>query len=192
MPTETLTSIVLQAKLTAALGLQLDSGARTPSANQGLNVTPNTTLAEGTGAGQANFIWSSGYDSTWRTVSASGSEDLDVYDLAAFDIGAGAGKDAHGQAVALNEIVGLLLHVKPDSVGTMLVGGEGTGSAWNSIFNGSDTAQLGPFGADGLCLLFNPPASAWAVADTSNHLLTIAEPSGAGDLQYRVVLLGRQ
>lgn len=188
----TLSNIVVKATLTAIVNNAIDSGAttaKTAQCAQGkeLSVGSNglTALANGTSANQADMVWGD----EARALASAATENLDVYDLAAFDIGAGAGKDAVGQAWAAVEIVGFLIHNRPTSTGDLIIGGEGSGAAWNSPFNASDTAKLGPLGPGGFALYFDPTNPALAVADSTNHLLKF-EASG-GDLTYDVFLIGR-
>ncbi len=190
---EAISNFKLVAKLLGNLQLSIDTAAQTASVPQGRNVTPNTAITNGTGANQADRAWAIGVgDDNPRTLASGANEDLDLYDLAAIDIGAGAGKTALGQDWTLAEIVAVLFHVDPDSDGTMVIGGGGAATALNSFFNGSDSAQLGPFGADGGVLLWNHGvANAFAVADVTNHLLKITEASAGGVLSYRAVVLGR-
>lgn len=178
---------VITAVMKATLQNLVDGDTLTASVAQGFEATPSTALTNGTGANQADVIWS---DQS-RTLSASATENVDVYDLGTIDIGAGAGLDALGQAVANAEVVGVVVKVDSSSGGTLLIGGEGSGAAWNSIFNGSDTATLGPIGAGGFVVLYNPVDPAFAVADTTNHLLKFAEAGGASSVTYSIGLIAR-
>jgi hypothetical protein len=155
------------------------------SCEQGGDVRPTTSLTNGTGANQANRAW----QDRARTLLSGATENLDLFDLGAIDIGAGAGKSALGQAINLAKVVGLLIHVDPASAGTLKIGGEGSGAAWNSVVDGNDTAKLSGFGADSFLFLFCPTLAAWDVADATNHLLKF-EAVG-GNVTYSVYLVGR-
>ena len=117
----TLTSPRVVATITASLANSIDNGVTSAGATQGFSFTPATALANGTSANQCDRVWSS----TARALSTSATENIDLYDLAAFDIGGGAGKDATGQAFTNVELVALLIVNKSTSVGNLLVGGEG-------------------------------------------------------------------
>ena len=67
--------------------------------------TPGTKLTDGTTVNTADRVW----EDTARPILSAASENIDLYDLAAFDIGAGAGLDALGQALAFAEIVCILV-----------------------------------------------------------------------------------
>lgn len=177
-----LESISLSATLSATLKNTLADGTTAFSGSVGRQV--KLTLTSGITANKADRGW----EAVSRALADAATEDIDLYDLASVDIGGGAGKDASGQAFVAAEIVGLLIHNSPDSVGSLKVGGKGTAAAWNSIFDGDDDAKLvlppGAFVALGC-----PADPAWAVADTTNHLLKMEASGGA--VTYTIALLAR-
>lgn len=143
-------------------------------------------LLNGAGADQANFLF--GDDE--RSLAGSATEDLDLYDLGSFDIGAGAGKDAFGQTPALAKLVAFIIRNSPESVGDLLVGGKAAATAFNSWFNGDDDALIVlPPGA--AFMIIAPAFAGYAIADTSNHLLKIAA-SAAGAVTYSFALAARK
>lgn len=142
------------------------------------------TLATGTGADQADRLWSS----AGRVLTSGSGETIDLYDLAAINIGAGAGLDALGQSFALAEIACLAIKNLASSVGNLLIGGEGTAATWNSLFDGSDTAKL-TLRPGGVFVAYAPVDPAYAVADVANHLLRIA--ASGGDVTYDILFIGR-
>lgn len=178
--TRSLSSFKAQASLGASLANSLTSGVA--SVTQKLEAA--YAFVTGTAAGQADRVW----EDVDRTLTGATSENIDMYDLGSIDIGAGAGKDGAGQALALVEICGLLIVNDSESVGDITVGGEGSGAAWNSLFSGSDAYTLGPIPPGGFVLIVNPANPAWAVADTTNHLLKIAS---SDDVTYSIAILGR-
>lgn len=184
---ETLSSIVLSMTLKATQVLSLDGATKSAAAALGDAITK--ALTTGTGPNQADKIWADAA----RTINSGSSEDIDLYDLAAFDIGAGAGKGPMGQAIALAEVVALLVYVDPVSTGKLWIGGKNTAAAWQSAFHldgvADDGAGVGPFGPGGGCLLFEPNDPAFLVADTSNHLLKMR--ATGGNVTYYPIVLGR-
>ncbi len=141
-------------------------------------------FASGTTANKADRAW-------WSLgrALAVGSEDFDLYDLASVDIGAGAGLDPLGQALAFAEIC-LLIVVNNDADGSLRVGGKATTAAWNSPFGGSDDDAYILIPPGGFIVLACPSDPAWVVADTSNHLLKV-EAITADVSDYDIILLGR-
>lgn len=143
------------------------------------------TLSSGTTADKADRFW---YDSG-RTITSASSEDIDVYDLGSIDLGAGAGKDALGQTWTVAEIVALIVVNETASAGSLLVGGKSATTAWNSPFGGSDDDAFIELKPGGSLILFAPSDPAYAVADTTNHLLKMA--ASGGNVTYAIGLLGR-
>lgn len=152
-----------------------------------LNLT--ASLTDGTAASKADKCWFS----QDRSLSGTTPEDIDMYDLASFDIGAGAGKDPHGNSLANAELVALLIRNDSTSTGNIYVGGKSSGTAqFNSFLaasqSASDTAQVGPIVPGGWFMIYAPTDPAYAIADTTNHLLTITPTANA---TYDVYMLTR-
>ena len=140
------------------------------------------TFTSGTSANQATREWEDD-----RTLTTGATENIDLFDFGTLDIGGGAGLDSLGQALALTGIKGLLIQNSASSGGNLLIGGEGSAGAWNTLFNGVDTSVIKlPAGAS--IMVSIPTASGLAVADTSNHLLKMANDSGG--CTYTVHLIG--
>lgn len=139
-------------------------------------------FANGTGADQAQrFLGSKG-----RTLSST-SENIDLFDLASLNVGAGAGLDSLGQAFAITGIKLLYVANASTSAVDLLVGGLAAATAWNTLFNADDDAiiTLHP-GAS--MLVATPKAAGYAVADSTNHLLKIEASGGAAT--YDIAVLG--
>lgn len=183
--TEQISGAQVSVTLQATLQNSIDGNSVLAAASQGYQYNP-TQPTNGTGANQADRIWSD----SGRTLTDGNSESLDVYDLGSIDLGAGAGRSALGQAVTFDEIVGLMIiNRSPSGGGDLVIGGEGSGAAWSTLFNGSDTAKLGPVGPGGCLFVYSPDTSAISVEDAVDHLLKI-EAAG-GDVTYDIVILGR-
>jgi len=182
--TEQLNTIKASVSLTAILENLIDGGGRTASVSQGVQWSPATALTSGTTANKADRIWQ---DSA-RTLVAATNEDLDLFDAGTIDIGAGAGRDALGQPVANVELVGLLIVNQATSAGDLIIGGNGTAAAFNSIFNGSDTAQLSVH-PGGVQFIFSPDDPSYVITDATNHLLRLA--ASGGDVTYDIAGLFR-
>lgn len=178
----------IKAELTANLSNTVEGATQAgtkPSIQAGRGYKYSASdIASGTLANQADRIW----HSISRALTSGSSETIDVYDLGSLDIGAGAGRDGLGQLWTVAEIVGILIRSATTSAGNLIIGGEGSGAAWNSLWNGSDTAQL-LLPPGGLFLMASPADPAWAVTDVTNHLLKLAASGGA--VTYDITLLGR-
>lgn len=88
------------------------------------------TMANGVSANQWNRVWSS----KDRVITAGNSEDFDVYDFAGTDIGAGAGNDALGQSLAIEEIVAIAVVVTAGA-GSLEVMPSNPTNHWTSMPN---------------------------------------------------------
>jgi len=119
-----------------------------------------------------------------RVVTSGNNEDLDLYDLAGFDNTV----DLLGNTTTFAEIVAIIVENESGSAGTLVLGGNGTAAAWNSPFNADDDGAL-TIAAGGFVLIANPKDAAYAVTDTSNHLLRVA--ASGGNITYNIGVLGR-
>lgn len=146
---------------------------------------PSATLASGTSALQADRI----VQFTDKAVAVGTPWDLDLYDLGTDDAGGGAGRDRLGQLWVAVELVAILVTVKSTSAGSIILGNVGSGAAFNSLFNGSDTAELGPIPPGGFVMLANFANPAFAITDATNHLLRFAASGGTATIT--VTLLAR-
>jgi hypothetical protein len=172
----------VQLRLTAEYKNPLTGAVATPIAN--LIAELAATLDNGTGADQANQPWAS----FSRTVASGSPTDIDFYDLGSLDIGAGAGKDPLGQSFTNAELVALFVKNDDNSAANLLVGGNGTTACFNSMFNSDDDGTLVIMPGGGF-LIFAPTNPAYAIADTSNHLLRFA--SASGTITYHVLAIFR-
>lgn len=170
----------IKVTLTGNLKNTLTDG-QSVSTTIGKNV--NLNLSTGTGLNQFNRGWQS-----TRTLTNT-SENIDLYDLGSLDVGAGAGEDGLGLGLAATAVVALFIENLSTSAASLLIGGESSGATWNSPFNASDTAKLS-IPANGGVLLYAVGASAFAVADTTNHLLKIEASGGTANYTITVFFRG--
>jgi hypothetical protein len=138
------------------------------------------SLTAGTASDKANVL----YTETDRALTSGQNDDLDVYDLAVFD----QTTDLLGNTITFTEIVAICVRNQSGSAGNLLLGGISATTAWNSMFNGDDDAVLN-IHPGGLFLLSAPDDPAYAVADTSNHLLRVN--ASGGNITYDIAILGR-
>jgi hypothetical protein len=140
------------------------------------------TLTNGPGLNQGDQLF---HDR--RTLATTATETIDMFDFA---ISAGAAQlDSLGNALAMDRVKVFLFFNRSTTAGeTFTIFGEGTGAAWNSPLNGSDTAKA-IVGPGGVLLLTNPSAAGMAVADTTNHLFKV-ENTGAGSNDYDIIVVG--
>ena len=131
------------------------------------------TIANGTGANQANMIW---HDQ--RTLAASTSEDLDL---------SGVLTDSFGVSVALARVKAIIVSAAAANGGLIQVGGAAGNQFVNWVANASDIIQIR---AGGFMLLAAPDATAYAVTATTGDLLKIANTDGAAAGTYDIYIIG--
>jgi hypothetical protein len=174
----------VELKMTGTItNAQTSAGESGDTLNHDFSHVFSQTFANGTSANQVQRGW----NSENRAISSGGSENLDLYDMASVDVGGGAGLDPLGGSLALSGIKALIIKNESSSAGNLVVGNESSAATWNSFFSGSDTATFTLVPGASFCVL-DPSAAGLAVADTSNHLLKMAAPSG--DVDYTIALIG--
>lgn len=142
------------------------------NATQAVNLRRPLDVTSGTGAGQADLF----YVDT-RTLSASGTEDLDL---------AGGLVDAFGATQTHVEVVALLVSAAAANTNNVLVGGAGS-NAWSAIFgDATDTLVLKP-GASVLLMC----DAGYAVTAGTGDLLKIANSSSGTAVTYTIAVVGR-
>lgn len=139
----------------------------------------DTNLTSGTGKDKADRLF---HDT--RSLAAGAYEVIDMYDLAVD--GGSAGEDSLGQALANLSAKALTIRNKNTTATNDLVIGACTAAGcWGSLFNGNTLANFrcGPGGAFSVEA---PSALGITIADSTNHLLKIAN-SGSATIAYDIV-----
>jgi hypothetical protein len=135
-----------------------------------LDLSVAHALATGTGASQADKLWSD-----QRTLAPSAADALDL---------AGGITDALGATVTLVRVKGLL--ICNDSTSETLTVGAGA-NPWITWLNASgDAVKVAP---GGTLLLVAPDATAYAVTAGTGDTLTVTNSGGAATI-YRIVVVG--
>lgn len=138
------------------------------------------SFATGSGINGASYVWSD-----TRTLAASATETL--------TIDAPAARDALGQTLALTKIKAIYIRNKGgasvSASDILKVGGEGSADAWNSLFDGSDTAKT-TVEPNGFLIRVAPSANGYAVANPGNFKLKMENTNGAQAITYDIVLIG--
>jgi hypothetical protein len=133
-------------------------------------------LTSGTGLNQANYQW---HDT--RTLTGGASETVTVTAPIAIDY--------IGRTLALTKIKALYIQNKSTTAGNILkIGGDGSTAAWNSFFDGSDTAKC-IIQPGGCLLVCAPDLDGLACAAGTNAALKINNVGGSS-LDYDIILIG--
>lgn len=109
--------------------------------------------------------------SDYSLTVAAGNLDIDLYDLASLDIGAGAGRDNLGASWAQAKVYTVVIGNSSTSAGTLRIDQNGAGStAWTGLFGGNTVLDL-PAGAFVAASLGTGGAT---VTDVTNHILRLS------------------
>lgn len=138
----------------------------------------NAALSNGNAAGQANQIYAQKI-----TLAGGASQSLNLYNF-------GGALDPVGNAYAQ---VGVKLvfiqNLSATESDTLLIGGDESGSAWTSPFNGSNSAVAVANGG-GSVLFYDAGATGYPVAaDGTNTVLKLANASGES-FDINVIIIG--
>jgi hypothetical protein len=133
-------------------------------------------LTNGTGAGQADRLWSD-----TRTLAASATEDLDL---------SGTGlTDAFGTTVTFPKVSAVIVKAAPGNTNNVVVGAAAT-NAWATLLNATGTITLRP-GAWVAIAVGEADASGYATTAGTGDLLRVAN-SGAGTaVSFDIIVVGK-
>lgn len=161
-------SATLTAKLLAEQSSALDLGVVAFD----LNEIKSIALADGTGADQADQLWTD-----QRTISASSNDDLDL---------AGSLTNALGATATFARIRALYVEAALGNTNNVVVGG-GTNPFVNWVADGTDKVIVRP---GGVLLLANRDATGYAVTASTGDVLRIANSGSGTSVTYNVAILG--
>jgi len=141
-------------------------------------------LNNGVSASQANRAWKT----VGESLSSGASIDIDLYDFASFDIGAGNGVDALGQAMAIEEIVTLMIKQSSGSTGRLEINvtnptGKATWIPSLTVANGAALKNGGIF------IMHQPDTDAFDIQDGVSH--TVRLTANGGDVEWDMWILAR-
>lgn len=145
----------------------------------------NSRLASGIEAGQSNRAWSE----TDITISSGATLDIDLYDYAGRDIGAGVGRDALGQVLTVEEIVCLAIKMTAGP-GQLEIMPTAPANAVAFIPAGLATvANGGALKANGIRMWYQDAVDAFDITDASSNLLRLGANGGA--VTFDILVAGR-
>lgn len=137
-----------------------------------LNYNKSYSIANGTAADQANMIWTD-----TRTISASGSDDLDL---------AGVLSDVYGASITFTKIKGIIVSAAAANTNLVLVGGNTNGFI-NWVADKTDIIKVRP---GGVFALYAGDSTGYAVTASTGDILTIANSSSGTSVTYDIVIIG--
>lgn len=148
-----------------------DSDLQTTTSTLSYSQTHNIT--NGTGADQANMVWSD-----TRTLTASASESLDL---------AGGLTDGFGSTITFTKIKGIVINAASANTNNVLVGGAASNQFINWVSDATDVIVVRP-GAS--FVLMAPDSTGFAVTAGTGDLLKVANSAGTTSVTYDIILIG--
>jgi hypothetical protein len=182
MTTISIANASIQAKITGKLKNTLTDGSSFAESVVGgtiFNWSPTT----GVSANNANRFWAR----TGVEITSGATVDIDLYDFAGIDIGGGAGKDALGQAMALEEIcVFAIVQTAGPGRLEIMPANPANHAPWMPVL----TVALGnALKSGGLLMLAQKDEDAFDVEDGSAHMIRLGANGGA--VTYAMYVVGR-
>ncbi len=163
--------------LTSGVNVQLDalltSALDLTTVSSPLTIAQHYPLSSGTGANQADKVWSD-----TRTLAASGTENLDL---------AGVLVDAFGATITFVKVKAMLIRAASGNTNDVLVGGHATTAFVNWVSDPTDVVVVKP---GGLFLLVAPNAAGYGVTAATGDLLKVTNSAGTTGVTYDVAILG--
>lgn len=166
MPLTSRITVELAATLTAALDFT------TPSSS--VDIRQQFDLASGTGAGQADKIWTD-----QRTLTASSTEDLDLV---------GVLTDAFGGTISLARVKAILVRAAAANTNNVIVGGA-SATQWAALLGTTGTVTLRP-GALFVAAAGVADATGYVTAAGATDLLKVANSSSGTPVTYDIAVIG--
>lgn len=160
-------------RLLVDLAVNMSSALDLGSTSSPLKYIRQLDLANGSGANQISKVF---HDK--RTLSASGTEDLDL---------AGSLTDPLGASLTFTKIRLMLIYAAPANTNLVVVGGAGSNGFITWVGDATDKVKIRP---GGLFLATAPDATGYAVTASTGDLLTVANSSSGTGVTYDIVLLG--
>lgn len=141
------------------------------------------TLSTGVSASQGNRA----LRTTGNAISSGGTVDIDLYDFASLDFGAGTGRDALGQLLTVEEIVSLA--IKQSSGAGRLEIMPSNPANYATWVPSLTVANGGALKNGGVLFMHQPNTDAFDVQDGASHVLRLG--ANGGDVEYDLYILGR-
>lgn len=142
------------------------------SSTYSVNYNKSYALTNGTGADQANMIWTD-----TRTLAASTTEDLDLY---------GVLTSTFNTTLNFTKIKGIIVSAAAGNTNNVLVGGDAAALVgW--VGDPDDVIVVRPGGT--FCSIASD-ATAYAVTNTTGDILQIANSSSGSSVTYDIIIIG--
>lgn len=139
-----------------------------------LAFAPNYVFTDGSGANQANKVWSD-----TRTLAASANEDLDLNGSSLID--------AFGVAMAFTKIKAIIVVADAANTNDVVVGGAASNGFISPFGAATDKVKVRP---GGMMVLVDPSAAGYAVTAATADLLRVTNGGAGTGVNYTIFLIG--
>jgi hypothetical protein len=130
-------------------------------------------IADGTGADQANNIFSDE-----RTLAASATESLDL---------AGSLSNALGALLTFTAVKAIMIVADPGNTNDVVVGGAAANAFTGPFADATDKLSIGP---GDFVVITRRSAAGWAVVAGTGDLLKIANSGAGSSVTYKIIVIG--
>lgn len=161
------------AKTALTIAAEFESALDIGSVSYPVNYGSTFVLTNGTGANNANQIFTD-----TRTLTASATEDLDL---------SGSLVNAFGTTIAFTKIKALIVTAAAANTNDVLVGGATSNQAASFFGDATDVVKVKP---GGMIALVAPDANGYSITASTADLLKIANSAGGTSVTYTIVIIG--
>lgn len=166
--------MALTSRLSVAVTADQTSALDLTTASAPVSWARQVALATGTGAGQADVIFTD-----TRTLAASATEDLDL---------AGSLTGAFGATLTFVKVKALAIAAAAANTNNVVVGAAAS-NAWATLLNSTGTVTLRP-GAFFIAVAGVADSTGYAVTASTGDLLKVANSAGSTGVTYDLVVIG--
>jgi hypothetical protein len=164
---------MLNAQLKVAVSAEYTNPVDLGEAKYPLEYAASVVLADGSGANQANKLWTD-----TRTLTASSTENLDLNAVLT---------DIFGAALAFTKIKALVIKAADTNVNDVVVGGAGANAAASFFADATDKVRVKP---GGTVALIAPDANGYAVTAATGDILLVANGAAGTSVTYTIIVIG--
>lgn len=163
----------LLATVKAAIAATYQNALEFGSVEQKLQYNISNAFTDGTGADQAQKLWTD-----QRTLTASSTEDLDL---------AGGVNDVFGTALSFSKVKALIVKAAPGNTNDVVVGGAAANGLITFFGASTDKVKVKP---GGTLMLIAPDANGYGVTAGTGDLLRIGNGGAGTSVTYDITVLG--
>lgn len=163
----------LSATVKAAVSASYSNALEFGSVVQSLQYNVANAFADGTGADQAQKLWTD-----QRTLGVSATEDLDL---------SGGVVDVFGTSLAFTKVKALVIKAAAGNTNDVVVGGAASNGLVTFFGAATDKVKVKP---GGTLVLIAPDANGYAVTAATGDLLRVGNSAAGTSVTYDITVIG--